>query len=562
MENTGISEHLNSPFVVGGKRFLSAVEEHFRRRLKNNLGDPVSYGVIVFIVPQMGYETGKVKWIYTGPVEFCEGLDRRKLALGLAKGIPLNKSLGSFLNNLQLNKKFSVSEISINKFFNKNIGCALTISNKTLTEEDLSLVDRISTSLARRIYVAKSSFYFDLICAPGNNQFRNGVKSQKHITDNCKLCIGSSDISVWLGEKNGKLMERQYSTREINAHTTYGKGIAGTCALKQEVISIDDLLDSAEVLKYVPSGLEHKKIVELMGWRSAAFIPLTVHHDKAGVFAIYSKRVAGINNLDISIASAFAKDIEYVLAAEELHSFVESKEIVTRAAPIVDATMEAIGALHDARDEIDTAKNLLTLIRDGLSKDFETLDKVIASARQLIEKLQDEIKFSRQDKVRLRNKNLSKELEMTFQIAQANALSKGIKLTKNCPADLIFLVDISKLRRAIRNLLENSIDFLENFDSAGIDKAIYISIKIKDDTLLLEVSDNGPGIPSDIKGKVTELFITSREVGGYGIGLYNVKKYIVDAHNGSLEIDSRDYRSVGRKKSGTTIVLGIPNNDE
>ena len=68
--------------------------------------------------------------------------------------------------------------------------------------------------------------------------------------------------------------------------------------------------------------------------------------------------------------------------------------------------------------------------------------------------------------------------------------------------------------------------------------------------VLLEVDDDGQGIPDDLVNRVTDPFFTTKEVGkGTGLGLSMVKGF-ADAHHGRLSIES--------KAGGTRISLALP----
>jgi signal transduction histidine kinase len=95
----------------------------------------------------------------------------------------------------------------------------------------------------------------------------------------------------------------------------------------------------------------------------------------------------------------------------------------------------------------------------------------------------------------------------------------------------VALVDDSQLCRALSNILNNSIEALLG---AGI---ILIAIERLNGRLQIRVRDNGPGIPSSIKDKVTEEGFTSGKEGGSGLGLFQVRKF-ADEYNCQLDINS------------------------
>ena len=67
-----------------------------------------------------------------------------------------------------------------------------------------------------------------------------------------------------------------------------------------------------------------------------------------------------------------------------------------------------------------------------------------------------------------------------------------------------------------------------------------ILVKLFEDagTVRLEVHDDGPGIPEESRGPVSEPFFTTKE-DGTGLGLFSFK-YCAEAHGGSIGIDTSD----------------------
>ena len=68
------------------------------------------------------------------------------------------------------------------------------------------------------------------------------------------------------------------------------------------------------------------------------------------------------------------------------------------------------------------------------------------------------------------------------------------------------------------------------------------------DYLLVEIIDNGPGIPAELHGRLFELFATGKK-GGTGLGLAIVKK-ILDDHHGTIAVETGS--------TGTNFVLKLP----
>ena len=64
---------------------------------------------------------------------------------------------------------------------------------------------------------------------------------------------------------------------------------------------------------------------------------------------------------------------------------------------------------------------------------------------------------------------------------------------------------------------------------------------------MVEISDDGPGIPEDLAGRIFDPFFTTKEVGhGTGLGLATARRIVVDRHDGSLTLDSHPGRTTFR----------------
>jgi signal transduction histidine kinase len=96
----------------------------------------------------------------------------------------------------------------------------------------------------------------------------------------------------------------------------------------------------------------------------------------------------------------------------------------------------------------------------------------------------------------------------------------------------------SDLNQVWTNLIDNAIDALAEKASASKGEIIIHTAR-DGDFALIDVIDNGPGIPSEVKGRIFDPFFTTKPVGeGTGIGLDTVYR-IVRQHHGEVRVDSR-----------------------
>ncbi len=92
----------------------------------------------------------------------------------------------------------------------------------------------------------------------------------------------------------------------------------------------------------------------------------------------------------------------------------------------------------------------------------------------------------------------------------------------------------SELNQVWTNLIDNAIDAVK---AAG---KICVGTSLEDDQLVVEIVDDGPGIPPDIQSHMFEPFFTTKSVGtGTGLGLIISNRIVGDRHGGEIEFESR-----------------------
>jgi signal transduction histidine kinase len=91
----------------------------------------------------------------------------------------------------------------------------------------------------------------------------------------------------------------------------------------------------------------------------------------------------------------------------------------------------------------------------------------------------------------------------------------------------------SELNQVWTNLLDNAIDAL------GEQGTITVRTRREAACAVIEISDDGPGIPPAIADRVFDPFFTTKDVGqGTGLGLDTARRIVADRHDGSIAVDS------------------------
>ena len=92
----------------------------------------------------------------------------------------------------------------------------------------------------------------------------------------------------------------------------------------------------------------------------------------------------------------------------------------------------------------------------------------------------------------------------------------------------------SELNQVWTNLLDNAIGAL------GETGTITIATRRDGDCAVVEIRDDGPGVPEEIQDRIFDAFFTTKDVGaGTGLGLSTARRIIEERHGGSLTVDSR-----------------------
>ncbi|HLX77339.1 MAG TPA: ATP-binding protein, partial [Acidimicrobiales bacterium] len=134
-------------------------------------------------------------------------------------------------------------------------------------------------------------------------------------------------------------------------------------------------------------------------------------------------------------------------------------------------------------------------------------------------------------------------------VADASVVEPDRPVTIDLAGPVVVIGDEMRLRQMVANLVRNA------FDHTPALTPVFIRVEPEGDAAVLTVSDLGPGVSEEHRGRIFERFYRAdpsrtRASGGAGLGLAIVAS-IAEAHGGSARLD-------GDNGKGATFVVAIP----
>jgi len=143
-------------------------------------------------------------------------------------------------------------------------------------------------------------------------------------------------------------------------------------------------------------------------------------------------------------------------------------------------------------------------------------------------------KFTKLPEPKLTKVNLSTLIESNLMAASTFCGFNLIELKKSIPKNLMFITDEKLLSQVIINLLKNACEAL-NLGNV-VNPKLIIKLTKSNDTARIEIANNGPNIPPEIKEQIFIPFFTTKDEGS-GIGL-SLSKQIMLKMNGDILLNS------------------------
>ena len=202
------------------------------------------------------------------------------------------------------------------------------------------------------------------------------------------------------------------------------------------------------------------------------------------------------------------------------------KSPVNNIKSLSDFLKKNLEKLPAAEEEKNQSRKLLEMISDTCDRSYAIIRDLL-----LIGELRSKETFEKAD--------LKIFVESQLTLLGVDAQKKGIEIVFHYPEGPTYAhIDGNKFARVLENLISNAV----KFTNAG--GQVTVSLKNENKKVVLQVSDNGIGIPEKLQSSVFNRFTKATRKGTEGetttgLGLYIVKQ-IVDIHRGRIWFESRE----------------------
>lgn len=253
-------------------------------------------------------------------------------------------------------------------------------------------------------------------------------------------------------------------------------------------------------------------------------------------------------------------DKDLLFAKEERERAINKAKITAKSAKADLGFRIATQVAHDIKSPVFALQTVRMVARADLKPDvLKLLDNSITRINNIADSL---LKKFRSGAFETVNEALSTDIIATLQALKEsyNLTHPLVRIILQSDSDKIFIpVDQTEIERAVTNILNNSIEAMENYQ--GI---INIDVKEDDNFSYINIQDYGKGIPVEVQREIFKSGFSFNKASGTGIGLSQAKEALQktggDVHLMSSRVGETIFKLILAKSNLTGIEIHTEKN--
>lgn len=232
-----------------------------------------------------------------------------------------------------------------------------------------------------------------------------------------------------------------------------------------------------------------------------------------------------------------------------------AEQALLRSEKLAAAGRLAASMAHEINNPLEALTNLIYLARTTDVPDFAT--RCLAMAEEELIRVSHMARrtlgFSKHAQA-FAPVRIDRITEAVLAAFRSRIRNKGIEVRLEIKTDITIQGVAEDIRQLVSNLTANAIDAVAEDGKLRIRvSASHAGASVRPHGIRLTIADNGPGIPSSIRERIFEPFVTGKPEVGTGLGLW-ISKSIVERHRGTI----RAKTCLESGRSGTTFSVLLP----
>lgn len=291
----------------------------------------------------------------------------------------------------------------------------------------------------------------------------------------------------------------------------------------------------------VPPGLlgsgEQTANSLLIGWvrqKGELVGVIRAANKKDGDFMEEEARLTGIFSNNVSVAIENTRLYENLKA--QMKELKDTQEQLVQAAKLAAIGELASNVAHEINNPLTSIMGYAELIKEedsieNIMRDVEIIEKESLRARDIVQQL---LEFARKRPLEVIQVNVNDIVKEVVSLIHVQLKDNRIKLKETYSELPPIPADPNQLKQVFLNLISNAVDA---FSEKGGE--INVHTGKNGNSVMIEIADNGKGIPEDVLPRIFEPFFTTKKDRGTGLGL-SITYKIIQGHKGRIDVMSEE----------------------
>jgi signal transduction histidine kinase len=327
--------------------------------------------------------------------------------------------------------------------------------------------------------------------------------------------------------------------REVNRMLPVGQGLIGGAAAAGKAVTVKDVQASTEIL---PSAEDAVRRDHIHGFVS---VPIQARGRLHGMLSLGRQTRDPFDDEDVALLEATAHQIGIALDNARLYSELVHAEKLSAVGEL------ASGVAHEINNPLTTILGQAQLLLGRTDVPLpvrERVEMMADEASRAARIVQNLLLFARHYPPERRPCAISDQVERVLALKRYQLDRDKVRVLTEFTTCPPVWADENKIQQVLLNLVQNAHQAL--LRQTG-DRVLTLRVRPRGPRVVIEVIDNGPGIPADALPRIFDPFFTTKPPGeGSGLGL-SVSYGIVGQHGGRLYAENRP-------EGGAAFIVELP----